>query len=48
MLSKLNKQEQVQVIIRLRPLSEETANHKCAYVSPEHDQTLVVETLNKK
>ena len=48
MSGKLNKEEQVQVVIRLKPVNKETQNLKSVYLSQEQDKTLVVETPNKK
>lgn len=48
MSGKLNKEEQVQVVIRLKPISKELINSRSVYVSDEQEKTLVVETPNKK
>ena len=42
MSGKLNKEEQVQVVIRLKPVYNETNNAKSVYLSQEQDKTLVV------
>lgn len=48
MSGQLNKEEQVQVVIRLKPISKELINSRSVYVSDEQEKTLVVETPNKK
>lgn len=48
MLGQLNKEEQVQVVIRLKPVPNEQITTRSVYVSDEQDKTLVVETPNKK
>jgi len=48
MSGKLNKEEQVQVVIRLKPISNELINTRSVYVSDQQEKTLVVETPNKK
>lgn len=48
MLGQLNKEEQVQVVIRLKPVPKEHITTRSVYVSDEQDKTLVVETPNKK
>lgn len=42
MSGKLNKEEQVQVVIRLKPVSKELINTRSVYVSDEQEKTLVV------
>ena len=48
MSGKLNKEEQVQVVIRLKPVPKDLINTRSVYVSDEQEKTLVVETPNKK
>ena len=48
MSGKLNKEEQVQVVIRIKPLHNDGHMCKSVYLSEEQEKTLVVETPNKK
>ena len=43
----LDHEEQIKVVIRLKPFEAEPLNYKCVYLS-EQDNQLVVETANKK
>lgn len=48
MSGKLNTEEQVQVVIRLKPTPKDQISNRSVYVSDEQEKTLVVETPNKK
>jgi hypothetical protein len=48
MLGQLNKEEQVQVVIRLKPTPPEQITTRSVYLSDQQEKTLVVETPNKK
>jgi hypothetical protein len=48
MSGKLDKEEQVQVVIRLKPVSKDLISTRSVYVSDQQEKTLVVETPNKK
>lgn len=48
MSGKLNKEEQVQVVIRIKPANNDAHTSKSVSLSQEQEKTLVVETPNKK
>lgn len=48
MSGKLDKEEQVQVVIRIKPTSKDLISTRSVYVSDQQEKTLVVETPNKK
>lgn len=46
--SRINREEQVKVVIRLRPEFSESRYAKSVYLSSQDESQLVVETENKK
>jgi hypothetical protein len=46
--SRINREEQVKVVVRLRPEDAESKFSKCVYLSDKDENELVVEAANRR